>query len=135
MKNSDTEIKSNPDLEGEIRRRMESDGITCAVMMELAGQFGESPIDLGRRLDSMKIHIIKCQLGLFGYKPIKIIVQPAAEVSPDLEREIRQAMQGDYLPCTAAWAIAGERNLSKMAVSSACEFLKIKIKPCQLGAF
>jgi len=137
MKNSDTdkELGSNPALEDEIRRRAESNEISCAGAMQIAAQFGESPLNLGQRLDQMKIRLTKCQLGLYGYKPQKSIVQPAAEVSAELEEEIRQAMQGDYLPCIAAWTIAKARSIPKMAVSSACEALKIKIKPCQLGAF
>ena len=34
-----------------------------------------------------------------------------------------------------AWEIAKRFEISKMKVSSVCEQLKIKIKPCQLGAF
>jgi len=133
--NRKIEIGSNPALEEEIRNRAENSELSCAGAMQMASQFGEATLDLGQRLDAMKVSIIKCQLGLFGYKPEKMIVQPAAEVSAELEEEIRQALQGKYLPCIAAWAIAEKRKIPKMAVSSACEALKIKIKPCQLGAF
>ncbi len=34
-----------------------------------------------------------------------------------------------------AWEIARRFDVSKMRVSSVCEQLNIKIKPCQLGAF
>ncbi|SEL93357.1 hypothetical protein SAMN04489760_10139 [Syntrophus gentianae] len=137
MKDSKREIVvvPNPALEEEIRNRAESSELSCAGAMGIAAQFGESTQDLGQRLDAMKIRLVKCQLGLYGYKPEKKIVQPAAEVSAELEEEIRQAMQGKSLPCLAAWAIAKKRSIPKMAVSSACEALKIKISPCQLGAF
>jgi len=137
MKNSDTEKKlgRNPALEEEIRRRAVNNEISCAKAMQIAAQFGEATLDLGERLDQMEIRLIKCQLGLFGYVPQKIIVKPAPTVSSEMEEEIRQAMQGNYLTCIAAWTIAAKRSIPKMAVSSACEALKIKIKPCQLGAF
>ncbi len=54
---------------------------------------------------------------------------------PELEKEIRSRLSNGRLPCAAAWEIAAERKIPRMKVSSACEALKIKIKPCQLGAF
>jgi hypothetical protein len=137
MKDSQKETKMapNPALEDEIKTQAEGGELGCAEAMKIAAQFGEATQDLGQRLDEMKISIVKCQLGLFGYKPEKIIVQPAAEVSAELEEDIRQALEGKYLPCMTAWTIAEKRRIPKMAVSSACEALKIKIKPCQLGAF
>jgi len=137
MKDSQKETKMAPNaaLEDEIRTQAEDSELSCATAMKIAAQFGETTQDLGQRLDEMKISIVKCQLGLFGYKPEKIIVKPAAEVSAELEEDIRQALEGKYLPCMTAWTIAKKRRIPKMAVSSACETLKIKIKPCQLGAF
>jgi len=137
MKNPDAakDLAGNPALEEEIRRSAESNELSCAESMRIAAQFGVSPWEVGQRLDAMKIHIVACQLGLFGYKLEKIIVKPADRVSPDLEEEIRASLEGKYLPCVSAWAIAAKRQIPKMAVSSACETLKIKIKPCQIGAF
>ena len=74
-------------------------------------------------------------MGLFGYSPKKKIVQPAKEIAPDLKQAINDALSDGRLPCAAAWAIAKQINLPRMKVSAACEALKIKIKPCQLGAF
>jgi len=133
--NREIEMVPNPALEEEIRNRAENGELSCAGAMQIAAQFGQAPGDLGQRLDAMKIRLMKCQLGLYGYKPEKIIVKPAKEVSVELEEDIRQALQGEYLSCMAAWTIAKKRRIPKMAVSSACEALKIKIKPCQLGAF
>jgi hypothetical protein len=83
----------------------------------------------------MEIELSKCQLGLFGYSPQKMVVKPAETVQADLERAIRRALMNDRLPCAAAWNIAETFGIPKMEVSSACEALKIKVKPCQLGAF
>ncbi|MBE0556860.1 MAG: hypothetical protein IH628_06470, partial [Proteobacteria bacterium] len=79
----------------------------------------------------------RCQLGLFGYDaaPRGRRVQPAEAVEPGLENEIRGRLSGGRLPCSAAWEIAADRKIPRLSVSSACETLKIKVKPCQLGAF
>jgi hypothetical protein len=48
---------------------------------------------------------------------------------------IKEALVDGKLSCESAWEIARRFDASKMKVSSVCEQLKIKIKPCQLGAF
>ncbi len=84
--------------------------------------------------DRLKIRLTKCQLGLFGYTPEKKIVKPAAEVNDTLKAAIEGAMVDERLPCAAAWDIAAQAGISKMALSAVCEALGIKVKPCQLGA-
>jgi hypothetical protein len=79
--------------------------------------------------------LVKCQLGLFGYTPEKKIVKPKATENPDLASAIRDARVDGKLSCENAWEIARRFDVSKMRVSSVCEQLKIKVKPCQLGAF
>jgi hypothetical protein len=39
------------------------------------------------------------------------------------------------LPCLAAWEIAKRFGVAKAMISAACEAMKVKISPCQLGAF
>jgi hypothetical protein len=81
------------------------------------------------------MELVKCQLGLFGYTPEKKIVKPAAAENPDLTSAIQDARVDGDLSCKTAWEIARRFDVSKMKVSSVCEQLKIKVKPCQLGAF
>jgi len=90
---------------------------------------------VGFTIDSLEIHIVKCQLGLHGYQPDKKKVKSADSVPSELEKGIREALVDDRLPCTFAWEIAKRFDLPKMEVSSACEALKIKISSCQLGTF
>ena len=52
-----------------------------------------------------------------------------------LTNAIQEARVDGNLSCEKAWEIARRFDVSKMKVSSVCEQLKIKIKPCQLGAF
>lgn len=118
-----------------VRKRATGGKISCAGASEVARELGVSMKEVGIALDVMEMHIIKCQLGLFGYSPEKLIVKPARIVAAGLERAIREALVKGRLPCAAAWAIAEKLDIPRMDVSSACEALQIKVKPCQLGAF
>lgn len=139
MKNPDmmkSKQERNPVLDEKIRRHAKDGEISCAEAMQIAAEFGESPLTVGRMLDSMGIHLGKCQLGLFGcIHPQNRLVKAARTVSPELEEEIRKALQREFLPCAMAWHIAHKRDINGMAVAEACEYLKIRIKPCQFGAF
>ena len=109
--------------------------ISCASAFRVVKNLEVEPSEVGFTIDVLEITIVKCQLGLYGYRPQKKIIKPAESVSSDLEKAIRNALVNDRLPCAASWEIAEKFGLSKMAVSSACEALKIKVTPCQLGAF
>lgn len=122
-------------IQDEIRKRMKNNAIACAVAFDIAKQVNATPDRVGRNIDLMNIRLIKCQLGLFGYPAKNKIVKPASESNPEVLEAIRRGLADERLPCRTAWKIAARFNISKMAVSSACESLNIKIKPCQLGAF
>jgi hypothetical protein len=83
----------------------------------------------------MNVRLNKCQLGLFGYKPQKKIVQPGTAPDTGVLEALRESLVDERLPCERAWEIARRFGLRKMAVSAICESEGIKIKPCQLGAF
>ena len=118
-----------------VKKNLHGEGMPCAVAFDIASKAKVQPSEVGFTLDYLGIKIIKCQLGLFGYKPKKAIVKPAAQVEPSLEKAIRERLQEGKLSCKDAWAIAAEHGLRKMQVSAACESLGIKIYNCQLGAF
>jgi hypothetical protein len=83
----------------------------------------------------LNINIVQCQLGLFGLDGKQKKVKAAPSVAPDLEAAIRKALVNGRLPCAAAWEIAARLDVKRLDVCAACENLKIKVKPCQLGAF
>lgn len=113
-----------------------SDGeVPCAVAFKIASELGVAPEIVGQTTDLLEFRLAKCQMGLFGYRPNKRIVQAAQEVSRELETSIREELKKDRLPCKRAWGIAKKFGMKKMAVASACEALEIKINTCQLGAF
>ncbi len=109
--------------------------LPCAVAFDIADKMLISPAEIGAWADRLKIRLVKCQLGLFGYQPEKKIIKPLDEVGAELGAEITKALIGGRLPCASAWKIAEKQKIGKMEVSAACEKMGIKIKPCQLGAF
>ena len=125
----------DPAISQEIQMRLRKDALACAVAFDIAGKLGCAPAEVGRTADLLQISLVKCQLGLFGYKPQKKIVDSRMPQEPALGDAIRDGLVDDRLPCKTAWRIAAQFGVPKMTVSSACEALGIKIKPCQLGAF
>jgi hypothetical protein len=117
-----------------VRKKAAAGELACAEAERIGITLAVSLEEIGRTLDLLEIRIGRCQLGLFGYPEGKT-VPPATAFASDLEAAIRARLAEGRLPCKAAWEIAVERKLARMAVSSACEALKIRIKPCQLGAF
>ena len=126
-----------------LKQKASEGEVPCAVAFKIASELGVTPEIVGQTTDLLEFRLAKCQMGLFGYKPNKRIVKPAEVVSKELEACIRQGLKNNrqfLMPCKKAWEIkpckkAEKLGLRKMAVSSACEALGIKINACQLGAF
>ena len=90
---------------------------------------------VGQAADALEISLSKCQLGLFGYKPNKKIVQAETNPPADLLAAIKAADQDGKVPCSVLWEIAARFNVPRLNTSNVCEGQGIKVKPCQLGAF
>jgi len=131
----DPERKPVPAILAAVREAEKDGSVNCAIAHKIAGDHGVTPAEAGFTIDFCEFRIARCQLGLFGYSPARSIVKPAESVTPELEALIRKGLENERLPCATAWGIAAELGIPKMAVSSACETLGIRIKPCQLGAF
>ena len=125
----------NQEIKDQIISQTKNNELPCAVAHKIAADLNVSPAEVGKTADLLEMMLVKCQLGLFGYMPEKKIVKPEASEKPDLTSAIQDARVGGNLSCENAWEIARRFDVSKMKVSSVCEQLKIKIKPCQLGAF
>lgn len=130
-----TDTPMDPAVKQEVLDKSKNNEIACAVAFNIAEGLKATPADVGKGIDLLDIRLVKCQLGLFGYSPVKKAVKPKSPQSRDLEEAIRMALVAKKLSCRAAWDIAHRFDLPKMTVSAACEALEIKIKPCQLGAF
>ena len=127
--------KPDPKLVDVLKKRSHEGKISCAAASEVAKEMGMSPGEVGFTADFLELAIVKCQLGLYGYQPLKKILKPAETVPVGLEEAIQKASENNRISCKDIWAIAEKANVKKMVVSSACEALKIKIFSCQLGAF
>ncbi|MBW2048826.1 MAG: hypothetical protein JRJ09_09930 [Deltaproteobacteria bacterium] len=128
-------MQKNPAIEAALRQQASDLELPCAVAFKVAGDLDVAPGDVGVTADLLEMRLIKCQLGLFGYRPEKQVVKPAEQVSEELEKAIKGALDRGRLPCASAWKIARDLSIRKMEVSSACEALGIKVCSCQLGAF
>jgi hypothetical protein len=122
-------------IAGAVREKAAKGALPCAEAERIGAALGVKLEEVGRTLDLLELRIGRCQLGLFGYGPERKAVHPAASVAPDLAEAIRGRLADGRLPCKAAWEIAAELGITRMEVSAACETQKIRIKPCQLGAF
>ncbi len=125
----------SPEIAAAVSKRTRNEEVSCAQAERIARE-QQAPLgEIGVALDMLEIRIGKCQLGLFGHRPAGKSVTPAPAVTPELETAIRNALVDGRLPCAAAWNIAAEGKLPRKKIAAACEALRIKIKPCQLGAF
>jgi hypothetical protein len=125
----------DPAIKAEIEKKAGAGEVACAAAFQIADALGIPPAEVGKTIDLLELKINKCQLGLFGYKPDKKAVKPKKPASRQMEDAVRNALVDGKLACCDAWSIARRFNVPKMSVSSVCEALGIKIKPCQLGAF
>lgn len=119
-----------------VKGKVQKGELGCAEAEAIGAELSAPLSEVGRTLDLLEIRISRCQLGLFGYDtPGGRAVKPAEKVAPELETKIRARLADGKLPCKIAWEIAAGAGVPRMNVSSACEALGIRIKPCQLGAF
>ena len=130
-----TNIKPDSRIKAAVLAHEINGEISCAVAFKIAKDLNISADLVGTTVDLLNIKLIKCQIGLFGYRPHKNIVKPRARVNPDIKDAILNALIDNKLSCKSAWQIASRFNISKMTVCGACEALEVQIKPCQLGAF
>ncbi len=127
--------KVKPEILEVLKKRLFDGKISCAAAHQISRDLNEAPSEVGFTMDVLEARIIKCRMGLFGYQPEKKIVEPAKDISSILEDSIKGQLENGRLSCKAAWETAENLHIKKMEIASACETLKIKISPCQLGAF
>jgi hypothetical protein len=125
----------DPALAAALTERAKDGRITCTAAFDLAEAFKVAPSEVGKTTDLIELRIVECQLGLFGYSPEKRIVKPADKVTQGLRGQLGRYAADGRISCASCWEIAHTLGIEKMAVSSACELLRLKIKPCRLGAF
>ncbi len=132
-KHTDSQIPD--DLKQKVAAAAENRRLSCAKAHQLALETGFSPAEVGRALDLLEIRLTGCQLGLFGQNREKKKIEAGTPPSPELCETLQAGLINHCLPCLKAWETAISFNLKKTEITAACETLKIKIAPCQLGAF
>ena len=121
-----------------IRGKSPDGALGCAMAEKIAKELKVKMAEVGTTADLLEIKIKECQLGLFGWgdKPGHgKDIQAMDAVPADLRSAIEKAVVNGMVSCAAAWRIADQLSVKRKAVSAACEALKLKIRPCQLGAF
>ena len=109
--------------------------ITCAAAHDIARELRIPAQQVGVNIDLLEKRIKQCQLGLFGYRPQRKIIEPAEQVAPQLVEVLERASCERRISCEQCWEIADAFGMKRLLVAQACEKLGLKIKPCQLGAF
>lgn len=122
-------------IAAKIKEKISENRISCAEAHSVATELSIEPADVGTAIDLLNVRIIKCQLGLFGFGKEKNIPSLPDTANPDIEKAIKSSLVNDRLPCITAWEIAKRFTVAKPIISAVCEAMKIKISPCQLGAF
>lgn len=125
----------NERIAAAIQERVREGTLRCAAAFHIAEELNVTPQAVGEAAGDLDVRLVRCQLGLFGHGEQKKVVEPATEVSPQLEQAIREELAEGRLSCAAAWAIAARFKMPKLHVANAAEKLQIRIGQCQLGAF
>ena len=125
----------DPGVAKAVKGRVKDGKITCAAAFGVVKELDTSPSEVGFTIDSLEIKIAKCQMGIFGYDSGKRPFEQMKRVSDELAQALGESLNEGKLACASAWEIANRLGIKKMEVTSACEKLKIKVSPCQLGAF
>jgi len=121
-----------------IREKSPGGALSCAMGEKISKELKVDMAEVGKTADLLEMKIKECQLGLFGWgdkpghgKDIRAIDSVPVEIKSALEK----AVTNGTVSCAAAWRIADQLSVKRKVVSAACEALKLKIRPCQLGAF
>ena len=118
-----------------IEKMAESGRLNCSDAHRAAKQLGVSPGKIGEQADLAELRISKCQMGLFGYYPGKKNLNPDIEISEAADQAIDKTQTDGRISCARCWELATELGMPRLDMGSTCEKKKIRIKPCQLGAF
>ncbi len=134
-KKHDLGLQPDPVIEKALTKQAENMEISCAQAFEIAQALNVPPKEVGRTADLMEISLMKCQMGIFGYKPENKIIKAENTTNQLLVDALAGSMENNRLSCQNAWQIARRFNISKLKVCNISQANGIQIGGCQLGAF
>ena len=127
--------KLNEKIAGKLKEKISNNRLSCAEAHSIAGELNVSPAEVGTVIDLLEVRIVKCQLGLFGLGTEKSIPALSDNVNQEIEPAVRSALVNSRIPCLTAWELAKKFGISRPMIAAVCEAMKVKVSPCQLGAF
>ena len=121
-----------------IREESSGGALSCAMAGMISKELKVGMAEVGKTADLLEMKIKECQLGLFGWGDKSSHgkdIRATDSVSVEIKSAVEKAVVNATVSCAAAWGIADQLSVKRKVVSAACETLKLKIRPCQLGAF
>ena len=118
-----------------IKSLSDENNLNCAMAHKAAQELGVTPGEIGIQTDLLEFRITMCQLGLFGYAGGTKKFDTGFDIPEKMEEVINKASDDGRISCLECWNIAKDLKVRKLDVSSACEKMGLRMKPCQLGAF
>jgi hypothetical protein len=128
-------MELNETIAARIKEKLSENRISCAEAHSIAVELNKDPAEVGTAIDLLEVRISGCQLGLFGHGKEKNIPVVSDKLNPEVESAVKASLIAGRLPCSVAWEISKRFSISKPMIAGVCEKMKIKIAPCQLGAF
>ena len=128
-------VKLDERIAAKLKEKISQDRISCAEAHGIAAELNVAPAEVGTAIDLLEARIIKCQLGLFGHGREKNIPTLSEKVNPEIEQAVKSALVNNRISCATSWEIASRFNISRPMMAAVCESMKVKVSPCQLGAF
>ena len=113
--------------------------IACADLFALRDDFSLGAARLGRFLDQRGIHVIQCQLGLFGWPEGRGESGRLVRKLPALDAGIwaaslRASRQGK-ISCPAVFGLARRHAITLREAADAVETVGLKVQRCTWGCF
>ena len=134
-----TEQSICPEVVNALKNKAVEGRISCAAVHAIARSFHMPPLEVGVQADIIELRLTRCILGLFGHERKKQESRKNLDIhvhiSSELKKIILKQAKDKKITCIECWGIARQLKLKPSHVSSACEKMGIKIKPCQIGAF
>lgn len=110
--------------------------LSCVLAFRLAREFNVTEADIGHYADLCGVHLVQCQIGLFGCGPgKKRRVEKRENLDPGLVKAVEEAVKDAVILCADVFRIADGLKAGKVDVGCVCETLGFKIKGCRFGAF